>query len=475
MSAPADDKELEREAQGLPLTGYGTRYAVMRNLVLTVTNPIEARKFLAKLHASKLLDFGGKKTGWPAGAGVSIGFTCEGLRVLGVPCQVLDLFRKKSPAFRDGAPLRAARYLGDAGVSAAERWNDVFHLRTAHVWIAINAADRQALDRATNSLRTLDAKSGLGGWHGHGIPDGEHLLLDPHDRKKRYVHFGLRDNLTQPSILQSNAKLPTPAAPGAALAPGDLLLGYPNSQGANVWAPDGTAPALEDFIRNGTFGVLRQIEQDEASFDAFLDARSAELIGRGYTFATRDYLKAKLCGRWPGGAPIRPHETQEPTGRTPGNPNVDFTKDTEGWGCPFGAHIRRANPRTDPLMPPVQRTLFRRSIPYGPRYSGVRDGIERGLVGVFFCSHIEEQFELLVSEWLEKNPLGPANSGRAKDPLSGRHDEPDAAFHIPMAGGAGIVLKGFQAFVRTRGTLYALFPSRWALQTIAVGRWWRTP
>jgi deferrochelatase/peroxidase EfeB len=470
MSAAPTDKELEREVQGLPLTGYGAQYAVMRNLVLTVTKPTEARRFLAKLHASNWLDFGGKKTGWPDRAGVNIGFTCEGLRALGVSGEILDFFKKKSPAFSNGAPVRAARYLGDAGVSAVERWNDVFHLRSAHVWIAVNADDMLALEHATNCLRTLDGASGLAGWDSHGVPDGEQLLPDPQDKKRRYVHFGLRDNLTQPSILAPDPNTVSTAPPSVPLPAGDLLLGYPSSQKANVWAPEGTPRELEEFVRNGTFGILRQLQQDEGSFNKFLDAQSAELIDLGYAFATPDYLKAKLCGRWPGGAPIQPHETQEPSGWTPGKPDVDFTKDPAGWGCPFGAHIRRANPRTDPLMPSVQRTVFRRSIPYGPPYAGHADGTERGLVGVFFCGHIDEQFELLVSEWLEKNPLGPKNAGRAKDPLSGRHDEPGAAFHIPLPGGVEIVLNGFREFVRTRGTLYALFPSRRALQTIAVGR-----
>ena len=474
MSAAAPtDTELEREAQGLPLTGYGAPYAAMRNLVLTVTKPGEARKFLGKLHASDWLDFGGKKTGWPEAAGVNIGFTCEGLRVLGMPNRILDLFRRKSPAFAEGAPLRGACFLGDAGVSAVERWKSVFQLRTAHVWIAINAGDGPALERATSRLHGLEGASGLAGWSSSdAVPDGEQIF-EGGDREKRFVHFGFRDNLTQPSILAPDGNVPT--APGVALPAGELLLGYPNSQGANVWAPAGTARELEEFVRNGTFGVLRQIEQDEGSFNDFLDAQSAELIGRGYAYATRDYLKAKLCGRWPGGAPIQPDERQEPSGWMPGGPDFDFTTDKEGLGCPFGAHIRRANPRKDPLMPPVQRTLFRRSIPYGPRYHGMRDGVERGLVGVFFCGHIDEQFELLVSEWLEKNPLGPKNAGRAKDPLSGHHDEPDAAFYIPLQGGAPIVLKGFRDFVRTRGTLYALFPSRRALQAIAGDGSWRTP
>jgi deferrochelatase/peroxidase EfeB len=473
MSAAPTDKELEREVQGLPLTGYGAQYAVMRNLVLTVTKPTEARRFLAKLHASDWLDFGGKKTGWPKVAGVNIGFTCEGLRLLGAPNKVLDLFRKKSPGFSEGAPLRGPRFLGDAGVSAVERWKSVFQLRAAHVWIAINAGDGPSLERATSHLRALEGASGLAGWDSlDAVPDGEQLF-DRGDREKRLVHFGFRDNLTQPSILEPDDKVQTASV--VALPAGDLLLGYPNSLGANVWAPEGTARDLEQFVRNGAFGILRQIEQDEAAFNDFLDAQCKEWKGRtGYWFVTTDYLKAKLCGRWPGGAPIQKEDLEEPAGWRPPGKDFDFSKDEDGFGCPFGAHIRRANPREDPLMPRVKRPLFRRSIPYGPRYQGERDRVERGLVGIFFCSHIDEQFELLVSEWLEKNPLGPKNAGRAKDPLSGHHDEADAAFHIPLQRAAPIVLKGFRDFVRTRGTLYALFPSQRALQSIASGAW-RTP
>jgi deferrochelatase/peroxidase EfeB len=473
MSAAPTDSDLKNEAQGLPLTGYGAAYAVMRNLVLTVTKPGEARTFLGKLNASKWLDFGGKTTGWPEVAGVNIGFTCEGLRVLGAPSKLLELFRKKSPAFWEGAPVRGARFLGDAGVSAVERWKSVFQLPAAHVWIAINAADRQALEHATSSLRELDGASGLAGWRSSdAVPDGEQLF-EGGDRDKRFVHFGFRDNLTQPSILKPDRKPETASV--VVLPAGDLLLGYPNSQQANVWSPDGTARELVAFVRNGTFGVLRQIEQDEAAFNEFLAAQCGEWKGRtGYWFVTPDYLKAKLCGRWPGGAPIEPEHLEEPADWIPPGPVFDFTKDKEGFGCPFGAHIRRANPRGDPLMPPVKRPLFRRSIPYGPRYQPGTESLERGLVGIFFCAHIDEQFELLVSEWLEKNPLGPKNTGRAKDPLSGHHDEVDAAFHIPLQRASPIVLKGFRDFVRTRGTLYALFPSRRALQAIAVGTW-RTP
>jgi deferrochelatase/peroxidase EfeB len=474
MSTEPTDAELDHEVQGLPLTGYGASYAVTRNLVLTVTRPADARKFVAALVDSKWLDFGGKRTDWPEQAGVNIGITYEGLRTLGAPGPILALLKQKSPAFAEGAPLRAARVLGDTGASAAERWKRVFRKQDAHLWITIHSDDMLPLEHAASMLsRMPGAVTGLAGWqHPDPVPDGGNLS-DAQDTTARMVHFGLRDNLTRPSILDAQSKLPKPGAPvdASVLPAGELLLGYPNRSKADVWTPNGTPEAVAGFLRNGTFGVLRQIQQDEAALDDFLEQQVDALADTPFSFATKTYLKAKLCGRWPNGMPVLPHATQQPPWR-PGH-NPDFDRDREGLGCPFGAHIRRANPRTDPLRPEHQRALFRRSMPYGAPYAGTRDDIERGLLGVFFCGRIDDQFELLVSEWLEKNPLGPPNRGRAKDPISGRHDEADAAFHIPLKDGPGIMLKGFEPFVRTRGTLYALFPSRTALTAIAVADAWR--
>ena len=62
--------------------------------------------------------------------------------------------------------------------------------------------------------------------------------------------------------------------------------------------------------------------------------------------------------------------------------------------------------------------------------------------------------------------MGPRNLGNSKDPLVGHHDD-KAFFHIPQENGPGIKLTGFDPFVTTRGTLYALFPSLAALRDIA--------
>lgn len=467
MSHRDPQLELAREVQGLPLTGYSDPY--MRTLLLSVANAAHARTFVGRLLDSPLPDFGGRLARRSDACGIAIGFSYEGLRVLGAPEGALAVLKSRSPAFAEGASLRAARYLGDTGESAAERWGEAFQRRRAHVWISVHGADRHAVDAAAARLRALrGADAGLCGWDDSGgVPDGQHMFLGPERDQIRMVHFGFRDNITKPSILDRHGRLGAPGRNGEPFrpAPGELLLGHCNDAGVDLWTAETTPADAASFLRNGSFGILRHIQQHEDRFEAYLQHQVERLKRQGHGFVTKDYLKAKMCGRWPNGATVLPEETQPPAAPGPERLVVDFASDATGLGCPFGAHVRRANPRSDPLLPPRERVLFRRGIPY-TRSAGPDD---RGLIGVFFCARIEDQFELLVSEWLEKNPLGPPNRGRAKDPIAGHHDEPGAEFHIPLPGGAHIALTGLLPFVRTRGTLYALFPSRRALATIATG------
>ena len=44
---------------------------------------------------------------------------------------------------------------------------------------------------------------------------------------------------------------------------------------------------------------------------------------------------------------------------------------------------------------------------------------KRGLLGLFFCASLEDQFEHLLSQWGDATPMGPPNRGTAKDPFIG--------------------------------------------------------
>jgi hypothetical protein len=43
---------------------------------------------------------------------------------------------------------------------------------------------------------------------------------------------------------------------------------------------------------------------------------------------------------------------------------------------------------------------MRRADAYGPEYTGTDDGQERGLAGHFMCSMLDNQFEFLMSQWV---------------------------------------------------------------------------
>ena len=134
------------------------------------------------------------------------------------------------------------------------------------------------------------------------------------------------------------------------------------------------------------------------AFDAFLAAD-------GRDEAAQEYLAGKLCGRWRNANPtvLRPD--------TPGDmlPDIqltdfDYGTDTVGQPCPFSSHTRRTNPRGGPLVSvgdKVDNRIMRRADAYGPHYDGTDDGKPRGLAGHFMCAMLSNQFEFIMSQWVD--------------------------------------------------------------------------
>jgi deferrochelatase/peroxidase EfeB/predicted acylesterase/phospholipase RssA len=454
MSAEWNDEQ-KRQVQRLALRGYD--FDASSHLVLEVEDASHARKFLGSvLREQGWLTFGERDRVRKVGSeddrepAVSIGFTYRGLQALGVPDRYLNELRGKAPAFCEGAPARAVLRLGDAGPCAAEQWEPMFAFDRAHVLISIHGPNRGAVDAMAERLAdTAGGRAGLKGWE-DALP-AKHLTTD---KRNRTVHFGFRDNLARPRIVEERFE-PDKLRHHA----GELVLGYLNDSKFNRWDNILTTPDVAQFFRNGSFAVLRKVEQNEDALNKYLEKQACALGVK------KEYLKAKLCGRWPNGARVMPGHDLEPCEPKP-EESFNFDDDKQGFGCPFGAHIRRTNPRGDTIAPARLRPLFRRGMPYGRKYGDGTEHEKRGLIGLFFCASIEDQFEVVVSEWVEKKPMGPRHLGNAKDPLVGHHDD-EAFFHIPQENGPGIKLTGFEPFVTTCGTLYAFFPSLSALRDIA--------
>ena len=125
------------------------------------------------------------------------------------------------------------------------------------------------------------------------------------------------------------------------------------------------------------------------------------------------------------------------------------------------------------------RPLFRRGMPYGPWFDEKTQDEERGLLGLFLCTDLADQFEHLLGEWADRLPLGFPGDRHGKDPLIGAHDHPQASLllsrRMPVNADTGkeppdpspLALYGFRPFVRTRGTVYAFYPPLKALERLA--------
>lgn len=470
---------------------------------------------------------------------VDIGITFAGFEKLGAHHQLLDLFRKKAPAYSQGAVMRAAEKLGDSGSSSPSHWCGRYQKDKVHVILVVHAEIHSSgssgfLDfENTISDLLIPGQAGISALQTDWIE--ESVFLDD----QREVHFGYIDGLSSPHFLVIPKTKPVnPVKPVKAESDfnqheaGELLLGYPRNDGSNAWQvpgayyqehgptplqPQPAEVAYGRFFSDGSFGIFRKVYQNTPVFERYLNAQAIRVQGARSLAYTVGWLKAKLLGRWPNGERVEENiETTDPrqllpaqqsritakyvesvtqtdqdqlgfkpvksdpntTGSTthPAAPNPSLDGDLNGFRCPFGAHIRRMNPRDDPVVPKMKRPLLRRGLPYGPKYPIQEDGLfeddmkDRGLLGLFFCASIEDQFEHVLANWANNNPMGMPFKQHGKDPLIGNQALLVGQFEIPMRNAESIWLNDLPVFVETRGTCYAFFPSIKALNRIAEGR-----
>jgi Dyp-type peroxidase family len=236
-------------------------------------------------------------------------------------------------------------------------------------------------------------------------------------------------------------------------------------------SPSYRIPEPKQLSLYGSFQVLRVLEQDVVGFENFLQSQSHII--------DPELLAAKMMGRWRNGVPlILSSDTDTPSPPIPyeeyNNYNYIRTQnnpdDTLGLRCPLGAHMRRSNPRADRVQGgsvEIHRIL-RRGMPYGPPYDPNKpyDGIERGLLGIFICASIENQFEFLMQDWVNRGGFIANLPATEKDPILGDNTPEESAFTIPNQNGP-LKITGFQRFIKARGGAYFFLPSIAGLNYIA--------
>jgi Dyp-type peroxidase family len=483
------------DVQGLVRFGFG-RLTQASYALLRIRDAAAAR---AWLRAAPVTTAVTKEP--PPTTAMQVAFSAEGLRALGVAPAVLAAF---APDFLSGMtePSRSRR-LGDTGPNAPSQWEWGGPGGAPHVVVMLFAA--------AGGLDTL-VRETTGAWKAAFEPirwlgTGD---LDAHEP------FGFADGISQPQIDWDQQRNPRRAqvAYGNVVALGEFLLGYRNEYAKftdrPLVSPDaasaGLPPALDapekrDVGRNGTYVVIRQLRQDVRGFWRFIYQQA------NGDPAEAEKLAAAMVGRTRAGDPLVPADEEAIPGIGPEARRNRFTYDGDPGGtrCPFGAHLRRANPRNgdypgrpsrlkrlvtlvgfgprgfrDDLMSSVRfHRILRRGREFGPGLS-TEDALapappnepERGLHFICLNANISRQFEFLQNAWLMSTKFSGLTG--ESDPLVGNRERIAGCpttdeFVIPEERGLCRRVSGLPQFVTVRGGEYFFLPGVRALRYLAGG------
>jgi Dyp-type peroxidase family len=379
-------------------------------------------------------------------AWVTVAFTYQGLKALGVPQASLDSF---APEFQQGMAARAAE-LGDVGESSPGNWEQPLGTADVHVALAALSPDAARLaavvERARRAHQELPGVEVIWRQDCYQLPTGR-------------TSFGFKDGIGQPAVEGSG--IPGSNPKERPIKAGEFILGYPDETGSLP-----PMPTPEVLGRNGTYIVFRKLHTRVAAYRQYLRERASSREEEAR-------LGAKMVGRWQSGAPLAlsPDHDDPQLGADPGrNNDFGYGDDLRGFKCPAGAHARRANPRDaldhEGSVNVHLHRMIRRGTSYGPMLpEGVLedDGADRGIIFVFVGTHLKRQFEFVKTQWINDGIF--IGTPAEKDPLAGPNDG-SGTFTIPQRP-IRRRLQGLPPFIVTRGGEYCFVPGLRALRWLA--------
>jgi deferrochelatase/peroxidase EfeB len=485
------------DVQGLVRFGYGkmkeASYALLR-----IKDGAAARSWLASAKITSAMAMNP-----PPLTALQVAFTAPGLKALGISESVLANF---SAEFLTGMTEESrARRLGDVGRNAPSQWDWGYTDRMPHLVIMFFAESGQL------AMHVQNAK---GNWWDQAFE--EMRWLDTADLDG-VEPFGFADGISQPQIdWQRQRDVTTPQLDYTnVVALGEILLGYPNEYNKYterpLLDPDSASgdllaaenvPEKKDLGRNGTYLVIRTLEQDVRGFWRFVYEQS-----QGNAAAAEE-LAAAFVGRTRAGDPLVPIQKQSIPGIGPEPEQVrqnqfTFDENLSGSRCPFGAHIHRANPRNsdfpgrprglaklvtmlgfgpkgfrDDLMSSVRfHRILRRGREYGSELKPEEtlgpappNESKRGLHFICLNANISRQFEFLQNAWINNTKFSGLTG--ESDPLLGNREAMPgcpvtADFTRPRENTLAGKISGLPQFVTARGGAYFFLPSLRALRFLA--------
>ena len=451
------------DLQALLRLGHG-RLPETRFLLLEVADAGAAANWMASApitSAAKILTGPGK--GVSTEPALQIAFSAAGLLAMGVGKSVVEGFSRQFVEGMAGNEKSAIR-LGDVGASAPEHWE----------WGAMEHPAPHVLLLLYARREDMDA------WRGRVEDDLFHrafrvLRCLPTGTMERHEPFGVAEEVSQPAIDWEGGRKKVPSTAGGGrhlLAPGELVLGYPNEFGgyshrplidpaedplAAVLPPAEDRPALRDFGRNGAYLVIRQLQQDVPGYWNFIgreaDERAEARREMAESAAATGYDQASLRS-----APLPPGKKTFLSRllKMLGFPNH---REEESLMAAARFHRLLRRGRTYDAAPMTGRTA-REGSPAG----------ERGLQFICLVAEIGRQFEFAQNAWAmgynfdgmmrRRNP--PLGIGTSL--LSG---EPTGEFLHPEKRGAARQICGLPQFITVRGGGYFFLPGLRALEYIA--------
>ena len=332
---PAEPNIDTDDVQGNVFPGFNKDHQTLR--FLGVADVAAARAALADLApdfstSSMLLAYAdtralvkAQRDGAPSGltaTWVNIALSFGGLQKLAPPNSLGDF---GAGAFRVGLVARSA-LLGDPSASGAPGAPASWRVGASgqpviDVVITIAGDRREDVDSYADALTArLAAHVAPGGGPAlrSVLPDlkGDTLggNLNGHE------HFGFKDGVSQPAIrgrqLSDKSfitrRVIDPSSPLAALFgrpgqrllwPGQLLVGQPRQNGSDPLKPIAAEALPAAWLTNGSFMVLRILQQDVPGFWQQMRTYAKALLGRDDD-ASATWVAARVVGRWPSGAPV---------------------------------------------------------------------------------------------------------------------------------------------------------------------------
>ena len=479
------------DVQGLVRFGFGGMHRACFYLV-RVKNVAAARAWLAAAHVTtaRTLDP-------PPVTALQVAFTSDGLRALGVPSEVVNGFAPEFCAGMSGDESRSRR-LGDIDGNDPSQWRWGAPSRLPHLAIMMYGKE--------GAMEQCEAEFKGPSWD----VAFEELERLPTSYLGDVEPFGFVDGISQPVVDWEGKRKPKgdQLTYSNVVALGEFLLGYsneyneytdrpvldPSSRGASELLPALDQSQKKDLGRNGTYLVMRQLEQDVRGFWQYMDQAT------GSNAEESKRLAEAMVGREMNGTPLVPLQNNPIDGigkeeKDRAYNQFTYDSDPDGVRCPFGAHIRRANPRNadfpnrvkgrishliqtlgfgrknirDDLMSPTRfHRLIRRGREYGPGLSPP-DALEprspnpreRGLHFICLNSNIARQFEFVQGAWLMSDKFNGVND--ESDPLLGS----TKSFSRPREDGLRKRCNDLPQFVTVRGGAYFFLPSVRALRYFA--------